>query len=138
MKIIKTVWKQLNVRIKCDALRDLGSVTIWRLYGHSNACQCMLMLYSIFISFFIRLRELARHSNGSITVKHFNAIETGMLPDFILSWELQCNVIFHCTTSCTLEHLYLQCNSMFSLVCCFLFIVYYLVLRFLLFFTIFF
>ena len=40
-----------------------------------------------------------------------------LLPDFIVSWVLQCNVILHCITSCTLEHVYLQCSSMFSLVC---------------------
>ena len=34
-----------------------------------------------------------------------------------LSRELQCNVILHCITSYTLEHFYLQCISMFSLVC---------------------
>ena len=31
--------------------------------------------------------------------------------------KLQCNVIFHCITSCTLEHFYVECSSMFSLVC---------------------
>ena len=35
----------------CNALRDLGSVTIWRLHGRSNACECMLTLFSTFISF---------------------------------------------------------------------------------------
>ena len=39
------------------------------------------------------------------------------LPDFKVSWELQWNVILHCNTSFTLEHFYLQCSSMFSLVC---------------------
>ena len=34
-----------------------------------------------------------------------------------ISRELQCNVILHCITSYTLEHFYLQCSSMFSLVC---------------------
>ena len=40
-----------------------------------------------------------------------------LLPDFIVSWKLQCNVTLHCITSCNLEHLYLQCSLMFSLVC---------------------
>ena len=39
-----------------------------------------------------------------------------LLPDSIVSWELQCNVILHCITSCTLENFHLQCSSMFSLV----------------------
>ena len=30
----------------CDALRELVSVTIWRLRGHSNAWKCMLTLFS--------------------------------------------------------------------------------------------
>ena len=36
---------------RCDALRDLGSVNIWRLHGRSNECECMLTLFSTFISF---------------------------------------------------------------------------------------
>ena len=40
-----------------------------------------------------------------------------LLPDFKVSWELQCNVILHYNTSFTLEHFYLLCSSMFSLVC---------------------
>ena len=35
----------------CDALRDLVSVTIWRLHDRSNAYQCMLTLSSTFTSF---------------------------------------------------------------------------------------
>ena len=35
----------------CDALRDLVSVTIWRLYDRSNAYECMLTLFSTFLSF---------------------------------------------------------------------------------------
>ena len=41
----------------CDALRDFGSVTIWPLHGRSNACECMLTLFSTVV--FIRLHELA-------------------------------------------------------------------------------
>ena len=48
--------------IICDALRDLGSVTIWRLHGRSNACECMLTLHVVFI----RVHEFAWHSNRSI------------------------------------------------------------------------
>ena len=36
---------------KCDALRDLVSVTIWRLHDCSNACKCMLTLFSTSLSF---------------------------------------------------------------------------------------
>ena len=42
--------KQANNEI-CDALRDLGSVTTWRLHGRSNARKCMLTLFSTFMSF---------------------------------------------------------------------------------------
>ena len=40
-----------------------------------------------------------------------------MFPDFKVSWELQSNVILHCVMSFILEHIYLQCSAMFSLVC---------------------
>ena len=36
----------------CDALSDLVSVTIWRLYDRSNICKCMLMLSSTSLSFY--------------------------------------------------------------------------------------
>ena len=51
----------------CDALRDLVSVTIWRLYGRSNACECMLTLF-YFPVVCIRLHELAWCSTGSINL----------------------------------------------------------------------
>ena len=35
----------------CDALHDLGSVTIWCLHGCWNVCKYMLMLFSTFMSF---------------------------------------------------------------------------------------
>ena len=35
----------------CDALRDLRSVTVWRLHGCSNACEFMLTLFSTFMPF---------------------------------------------------------------------------------------
>ena len=35
----------------CDALRDLVSVTIWRLHGSSSVCERMLTLFSTFMSF---------------------------------------------------------------------------------------
>ena len=38
-----------NIR---DVLDDLGSVTIWRLHGCSNACECTLKLFSTFMPFF--------------------------------------------------------------------------------------
>ena len=34
-----------------DELRDLVSVTIWRLHGSSSVCRCMLTLFSTFMSF---------------------------------------------------------------------------------------
>ena len=40
-----------------------------------------------------------------------------VLPDFKVSWELQCNVILYCIMSCNLEKFYLHCSAMFSLVC---------------------
>ena len=43
--------KNSFVMLICDALRDLGSVTIWRLHGRSNACECMLTLFPTFMSF---------------------------------------------------------------------------------------
>ena len=49
----------------CDALRDLVSVTIWRLHGRSNVCECMLTLFDLRVVS-IHLKELAWHSNGSI------------------------------------------------------------------------
>ena len=35
-----------------------------------------------------------------------------LLPDF----KDQCNGTFHCIASCTLEHFYLECSAIFSLV----------------------
>ena len=35
-----------------------------------------------------------------------------LLPDFRVSWELQCNVILHFNTSCTWEQFYLQCMQL--------------------------
>ena len=40
-----------TIIITCDALRDLESVTIWHLHGRSNAWECMLTLFSTFMSF---------------------------------------------------------------------------------------
>ena len=41
-----------------------------------------------------------------------------LLPDFKVSWELQCNAILHCNhVLLRLHHFYLQCSSKFSLVC---------------------
>ena len=87
---------------------------------------------------FIRLDEYGIRTGLSID-KRLNAIQMGrvplkhmqsndvwmLLPDFIVSCELQCNVILHCITSFTLEHLYLQCSSVFSLVC----LLYFLVIQ---------
>ena len=55
---------------------------------------------------FICLHELARHSNRSVKCKHSQSDDVWMLlPNFTVSWELQCNVILHRITSCILEHL---------------------------------
>ena len=35
----------------CDMYHDLLSLTIWRLYDCSNACKCMLMLFSTSLLF---------------------------------------------------------------------------------------
>ena len=97
-------------RVKCDALCNLGSFTIWHLHGRSNACECMLTLFipSCRFYLFAWVNNCIRTDlwNG----KRLNAIQMGehyqsnyvwmLLPDFIVSWELQYNVIIHCTTSC--------------------------------------
>ena len=61
-----------SILIICDAMRDLGSVNIWRLHGRSNACKCILMYAFFYLHvIFIRLHELAWHSNGSIKCQTF-------------------------------------------------------------------
>ena len=88
-----------------------------------SACECMLTLFYTFMSF---LSVCMTFQTGLSKVKRLNAIQTGnisksndvwmLLPDFIVSWELQCNVSLHCITSCTLEHLFaLQFNVFISL-----------------------
>ena len=42
-----------------------------------------------------------------------------LLPDSKVSWELQCNVILHCNTSCTLELFAVQFKYFISLLCLF-------------------
>ena len=37
--------------LQCGTLRDMVSVTVWRLHGRSNACECMLPFFSSFMSF---------------------------------------------------------------------------------------
>ena len=34
-----------------DAVRDLLSVTIWRLHGRTNACEWILTIFSTFVLF---------------------------------------------------------------------------------------
>ena len=48
---VKTIEIISKKAINYDALRDFGSVTIWRLHGRSSACESMLTLCSTFISF---------------------------------------------------------------------------------------
>ena len=68
----------------CDALRDLVSVTIWRLYGRSNACECMLTLF-YFPVVCIRLHELAWCSTGSINLTSQEVNQTGQEREHVQS-----------------------------------------------------
>ena len=61
----------------CDALRDFGSFTIWRLHGRLVACECMLMLCSTFISFLSVCMSQHGIRTGLSNVKRLNAIQTG-------------------------------------------------------------
>ena len=66
----------------CNALRDLGSVTIWRLHGRSNACECMLTLFSTFMSFLSVCMMQHGIRTGLSNVKRQNAIQTSNLMTF--------------------------------------------------------
>ena len=48
--------------LQCGTLRDMVSVTVWRLHGRSNACECMLPFFLPSCHFYL----FAWHSNGSI------------------------------------------------------------------------
>ena len=115
----------------CDALRDLVSVTIWRLHGLSNECECMRTLFLPSCRFYLfawismAFERFYQMPNAWMPFKRVNTNNLMTLEccflvlflDFIVLWELQCNVILHFITSCTSEHFYLQCSLMFSLVC---------------------
>ena len=89
-----------------------------RMPMHANALFYFHIVFYPFAWVSMAFERVYQLSNISMPLKRLNTSNPmTLLPDFILSWELQCNVIFHCITSCTLEHLYLQCSSMFSLVC---------------------
>ena len=61
----------------CDALCDLGSVTIWHLHGRSNAYKCMLMLFSTFMLFLSVCMSLHGIQMGLSNDKGLNAIQMG-------------------------------------------------------------
>ena len=71
----------------CDALRDLGSVTIWRLHDRSNVCECMLTLFSTFMSFL----SVCMSQHGIQTVlsndKRLNAIQAGKHTSNLMTFE---------------------------------------------------
>ena len=109
----------------CDALRDLGSVTIWRLHDRSNVCECMLTLFSTFMSFL----PVCMSQHGIQTVlsndKRLNAIQAGKHTSNLMTFEC-CFLISQYHESCNamssftvLHHVpwnfYLHCSSMFSL-----------------------
>ena len=119
------VWPQNkgeSSNLEDDALRDLVSVTIWRLYGHSNVCECMLTLFSTFMPFLSVCMSYGiltglLNANFRMPIKRVN---TSNLMTFewcflISKYHENCNVILHCITSCIFEHSYLHCSSMFSL-----------------------
>ena len=61
----------------CDALRDLVSVIIWRFHGRSNVCECILTLFSTFMSFSSVCMSQNGIRTGLLNVKRLNAIQTG-------------------------------------------------------------
>ena len=102
---------------------------------HANACYRFFYLHVAFM----RLHELAWHSNGSIKWQtsecHFKRVNTSNLMTFeccflISRYHEICNPMssFTVLRHVPLEHFYLPCSSMFSLVCYCFFIVYYLFL----------
>ena len=61
----------------CEVSHDLVSVTIWCLYDRSNACQCMLTLFSMFISFLSVCISQHGVLTGLSNFKRQNANQTG-------------------------------------------------------------
>ena len=102
-----------------------------RMRMHAN-------VFSTFMSFLSVCMTLHGIWTAQSHLKRLNTIQKGkhlqsndvwmLLHDFIVSWELQCNVILHCITSCTLEHLFAVQFNVFISLLWFLFIVYYLFL----------
>ena len=118
-------WGRPTVVIICDALCNLASVTFWLFYDWSNTCKCMLtvLLPSCCFYRFVWVSmtfEWVFHVSNGVSFKWVSTWQSNdvwmLLPDFKVSWQLQCNDNLHCNTSCTLEHFYLQCSLMFSLV----------------------
>ena len=64
------LWKD-----KCDVLHDLVSVTIWRLHGSASVCECMLTLFSTFMSFLSICMSFHIIQMGLSNVKRQNAIQ---------------------------------------------------------------
>ena len=63
--------------LQCGTLRDMVSVTIWRLHGRSNACECMLPFFSTFMSFLSVCMSSHGIRMGLSIVKRLHAIQTG-------------------------------------------------------------
>ena len=68
-------------------------------------------LFLVFIHCMALLQRFGQISTG-VWVKYLYIKKDIVLPDF----KDQCNVTFHCIASCTLEHFYLECSAIFSLV----------------------
>ena len=63
--------------LQCGTLRDMVSVTIWRLHGRSNVCECMLPFFSTFMSFLSICMSYHGIRMGLSIVKRLYAIQTG-------------------------------------------------------------
>ena len=63
--------------LQCGTLRDMVSVTVWRLHGRSNACECMLPFFSTFMSFLSVCMSYHGIRMGLSIVKRLHAIQTG-------------------------------------------------------------
>ena len=113
-------------------------VTIWRLHGRSNACECMLMFFSTFMSFLSVCMTLHGIRTAQSHLKRLNTIQKGkhlqsndvwmLLHDFIVSWDaMQCHPSLYYVMYLGTLLFAVQFNVFISLLW-FLFIVYYLFL----------
>ena len=72
------IWIYLQITTKkCDALRSLTSVFIWRLHDRSNACKCMLARFSTFLSILSVCLSQYGILAGLSNVKLQNSTHTG-------------------------------------------------------------